>query len=449
MTRFKNELTITSGSEIAIIGGGPAGSLFASFACDYASRRGIDVNITIYSNRKFSDAGPKGCKGCVGVINERLNEKLKREGIVLPRELIMQIIDGYHFTSKGGELYVKKKTKVDDIVTMFRGNGPFCSPLSGGFDGFLLEHAKKMGARVVQDTVRNVIFPQNKWGKIIVEDSDGLHQVDLLIGAFGIRSSIIEKFHKTGYIPPETTKSCLVEIDYEKQYIEKLIKNTIYIYSFGMHGIDYGIIIPKKRFLTIGIVGKDANMTKLHNFLSSFLISKMLPDYPKICCQCCTRIPVTNAKNPFSDRLLIIGDAGYSRYYKNGLESAFSSAQIAARSVFESGISKEAFQQYYYPLCKQMFISENFYGRMLFKLNNIISSHEILSTAHMDIARKDERKGHQHLDDIQWNMFTGHESYKNIFWDFFEPRLQLELLIEAVKEILERLSKKCKLTWKQ
>jgi len=36
----------------------------------------------------------------------------------------MQTIDGYHFTSKGGELYVKKKTMVDDIVTM-------CSPGMG------------------------------------------------------------------------------------------------------------------------------------------------------------------------------------------------------------------------------------------------------------------------------------------------------------------------------
>jgi len=131
------------------------------------------------------------------------------------------------------------------------------------------------------------------------------------------------------------------------------------------------------------------------------------------------------------------------------MESAFISAQIAARAVFESGISKEAFEKYYYPLCNKMFITDNLYGQMLFKLNHIISSHEILSIAHMDIARKDERKGHQHLDDIQWNMFTGHESYKNIFWDFFEPKLQLELGIEVMKEILERLRKKCRLTWKQ
>ncbi len=445
MSKNRKGLFIGNGSEIAIIGGGPAGSLFAKFACGYAHKCGINISVTIYTNRQFSEAGPKGCKGCVGVINERLNEKLKQHGIVLPEELIMQTIGGYCFVAKGGDLYVEKKTKLDDIVTVFRGNGPFCLPLNGGFDGFLLEHAKNSGAKVIENSVRDVIFPKNKEDKITVEYSQGFHKVDLLVGAFGVRSPLIKKFKGIGYLPPETTKSCLMEIDCGRQHIEEFIQNTIYIYSFGTPGIDYGIIIPKKRFLTIGIVGKDVKPGNLRDFLSSPQIAKMLPENPKICCQCCTRIPVTNAKNPFADRLLIIGDAGYSRYYKNGLESAFNSAQIAAKAAFESGISKEAFKKHYYPLCKKMFIMENLYGRMLFRLNNIISSHEILSIAHMDIARKDERRGHQHLDEIQWNMFTGHESYKNIFWSFLEPRLQLELAIEAIKEFLERMSKKCRL----
>ncbi|KCZ73248.1 flavin-dependent dehydrogenase [Candidatus Methanoperedens nitroreducens] len=446
MSRHKKELLITNGSEIAIIGGGPAGSLFAKFAIEYARKYGIDVNVTIYTSKLFSEAGPKGCKGCVGVINERLNRKLKQHGIVLPKELIMQIIDGYYFISKGGNLYVEKKTKLDDIITVFRGNGPFCSPLNGGFDGFLLEHAKNSGAIVVQSSVRDVIFPKNKEDKITVKYDQGCHKVDLLIGAFGVRSPIIKKFKEIGYQPPETAMACLMEIDCGEKHIEEFIQNTIHIYSFGTPGIDYGIMIPKKRFLTIGIVGKNVKPRNLRDFLSSPLITKILPENPKICCQCCTQIPVTNAKNPFADRLLIIGDAGYSRYYKNGLESAFNSVQIAVKAVFESGISKEAFERDYYPLCKKMFITENIYGRMLFRLNNIIASHEVLSIAHMDLAKKYERKGHQHLDEIQWNMFTGHESYKNIFWEFFEPRLQFELAIETIKEVLERLSKKCRLT---
>jgi len=445
MSKHKKDLFLSNGSEIAIMGGGPAGSFFAKFACEYARKCGVDVNVTVYTNRRFSEAGPKGCKGCVGVINERLNKKLKQHGIVLPEELIMQTIDGYCFVAKGGNLYMEKKTKVDHIVTVFRGNGPFCSPLNGGLDGFLLEHAKNSGAKVIENSIRDVIFPKNEEDKITVENGQSSHKVDLLVGAFGVRSPVIKKFKEIGYQPPETTRACLVEIDCGEQHIERFIKNTIYIYSFGIHGVDYGIMIPKKRLLTIGIVGKNVKPGNLRDFLSSQQVAKMLPEKPKICCQCCTQIPVANPRNPFADRVLMIGDAGYSRYYKNGLESAFNSAQIAVKSIFEHGISKEAFENHYYPMCKDMFITENFYGRMLFRLNNIISSHEVLSIAHMDIARKDMRKGHWHLDEIQWNMFTGHESYKNIFWDFFEPRLQLELAVETIKEFLERLSKKCRL----
>lgn len=93
MLEHKKCLFITKGSEIAIIGGGPTGSFFAKFACEYARKLGIDIRVTIYSNRRFSEACPKGCKGCVGVINERLNYNLKQHGIILLEDLIMQTID--------------------------------------------------------------------------------------------------------------------------------------------------------------------------------------------------------------------------------------------------------------------------------------------------------------------------------------------------------------------
>lgn len=165
--------------------------------------------------------------------------------------------------------------------------------------------------------------------------------MDLLVGAFGVRSPIIKKFKEKGYSPPETTRACLAEIDCRGNHIDKFIRNTIYILSLGISGMDYAIMIPKRRFLTLGIIGK-IQLQDLRSFLSSPVIAEMLPEKPKICCRCCTQIPVANPKRPFADRVVIIGDAG-SRYYKNGLESAFNSAKIAVKVVFENGISKEAF----------------------------------------------------------------------------------------------------------
>ncbi len=59
---------LSNGSQIAIIGGGPAGCFFAHFASRIARDKGIDVNITIFEGKDFCQKGPRGCNMCTGVI---------------------------------------------------------------------------------------------------------------------------------------------------------------------------------------------------------------------------------------------------------------------------------------------------------------------------------------------------------------------------------------------
>ena len=60
---------IKTGSRVAIAGGGPAGSFFALYLLKYARERGIRPEITIYEPSEFDEPGPKGCKGCAGVLS--------------------------------------------------------------------------------------------------------------------------------------------------------------------------------------------------------------------------------------------------------------------------------------------------------------------------------------------------------------------------------------------
>jgi hypothetical protein len=53
-------------------------------------------------------------------------------------------------------------------------------------------------------------------------------------------------------------------------------------------------------------------------------------------------------KNPFTDRFVMVGDASISRIFKNGLESAYITSQLAVRAAFEKGISSEDFARHYY-----------------------------------------------------------------------------------------------------
>ena len=56
----KESNKIETGSKVAIIGGGPAGSFFALYLLHYARERGIHPEITIYQRRSIDKLGTKG-----------------------------------------------------------------------------------------------------------------------------------------------------------------------------------------------------------------------------------------------------------------------------------------------------------------------------------------------------------------------------------------------------
>ncbi|GAF91895.1 unnamed protein product, partial [marine sediment metagenome] len=70
MGLMKKDHILKDGSKIAIIGGGPAGSLFAHFAQKWSTQKDIDVSVTIFDGKDFLQREPKGCNLCAGVIAE-------------------------------------------------------------------------------------------------------------------------------------------------------------------------------------------------------------------------------------------------------------------------------------------------------------------------------------------------------------------------------------------
>jgi len=78
---------LKDGSKIAIVGGGPAGSLFAYFALKNAKQKGIKVDITIFEGKSFCQKGPRGCNMCPGVISEKLYGDLKENALLPPGQM--------------------------------------------------------------------------------------------------------------------------------------------------------------------------------------------------------------------------------------------------------------------------------------------------------------------------------------------------------------------------
>ncbi|HLG29880.1 MAG TPA: hypothetical protein VI387_06670, partial [Candidatus Brocadiales bacterium] len=137
------EFLLKDGSKIAIVGGGPAGSLFAHFAHKLAKEKGINVEVTIFEGKDFTQRGPKGCNMSAAVISETLFEKLENQNIIIPDTCIQQHIEGYHFQTQDFGLFLRHPdpSHKPKIVTVFRGNGPWFSTQTENisFDDFLLK----------------------------------------------------------------------------------------------------------------------------------------------------------------------------------------------------------------------------------------------------------------------------------------------------------------------
>ena len=136
--------------EVAVVGGGPAGSFFALYLLKYSRERAIRPEITIYEPREFNEPGPKGCKGCAGILSMSLLRNLDELGLILPEEIIQRRIERYTVHSPYTSITLSKPERDMQIISVYRGGGPRLSHgmSPADFDGWLLGQAERQGARV-------------------------------------------------------------------------------------------------------------------------------------------------------------------------------------------------------------------------------------------------------------------------------------------------------------
>lgn len=441
-------LRLKDGSRIAIIGGGPSGAFFAHFAHKHAEKKGIKLSITIFDGKDFLQSGPKGCNLCAGVIAESLNQRLRQEGIFLPEKRIINRVEGYSLHLGHDTLHLScRDLEKNSIATVFRGNGPRYSTFPDiiSFDDFLLSWAQDRGTHIITFPVWDIRLPEKQNEPLLIfygkKDILQKFEADLVVGAFGVNTYLMKKMQELGfgYKPPSTLMTYQAELKMEKKTVEKLFGNMIHVFMPKLKDIRYATIIPKDDFVTITLIGKK-NVTK--NALAEFLkIDEIRYTVPPIkpCCFCYPRIVVSPSKKPFRDRLVIVGDASFSRHYKNGIESAFLTAKLAADTAFFKGIDANSFFTHYNKRAKKMIVHDNFYGRFLFALNDLISYVPQLTQIHFSLAqKKNGNASSQKIRSILWHMFTGNIPYKDIFKISLDLKLQISLLSHTILFLILR-----------
>jgi flavin-dependent dehydrogenase len=157
-TRPGSGKTLIDGSRVAVVGAGPAGSMFSYFLLNMADTIALDLQVDLYEPRSFCYRGPAGCNHCGGVVSESLVQRLATEGIALPDSVVQRGLESYTLHMDVGDVEIATPLQEQRIAAIYRGNGPRNSePLdTESFDGYLQHLASERGANLVRRLVTDV-----------------------------------------------------------------------------------------------------------------------------------------------------------------------------------------------------------------------------------------------------------------------------------------------------
>lgn len=439
MSHSPHDLALTNGSRIAVIGGGPAGSFFSYFLLDHAKRADTSIELDIYEPKDYTRPGPKGCNHCGGIVSESLVQILASEGINIPANVIQNGIDSYVMHTDVGSARIDTPLEEKRIAAMYRGAGPLRSTefIGDGFDGFLIKLAMEKGARFVNSQVKHLSFEE---GRPKLEASNGESAVyDLVVGAVGLNQHSIDLFKNLdfGFTPPTPTKTYITEIELGSQIVDQYFGNAMHVFLINIPNLQFAAIIPKGNYVTLAMLGNDINNDLVKTFMETPAVKECFPEdldiYGVSGCKCFPQINVVGARQPYTDRVVLIGDCSVSKLYKNGIGAAFITAKAAATTALFQGISKAAFEEHYWPSCKAL-AADNQIGKFVFGVTHFIQKRKFIKRGLLRMVIKEQAKAgdKRHLSMVLWDTFTGSAQYRSILMRTLKPQFWSNLIWKSI-----------------
>ena len=425
-------LTLENGSRVAVIGGGPAGSFFSYFLLKMAAAVDLQLEVDIYEPRSFSRCGPAGCNHCGGIVSESLVQILAAEGINLPGDVVQSGIESYVVHMDVGSVNIASPAREQRIAALYRGNGPRGGEDLPGvsFDGYLQQLAVKKGARIVRKLVAGLSW---KDGYPRLREADGTETpYDLVTVASGVNSNFLGLFEGFPSPPgrPKTTRTYICEFRSTEGEIAKALGHSMHVFLLDIPRLEFAALIPKGNFVTMCMLGDDLDQDLVHTFLRSPVVQACFPtDVTPSVCSCSPLINMGGMKQPFADRLLLIGDSGVTRLYKDGIGAAFRTSKAAALTAVLQGISKEAFRQNYWPACRAI-TADNAIGKVIFGTTTVFKHSRFCRKAILRMTTREQGQngGGGRMSSVLWNMFTGSAPYREIFLGTLHPAFLAGLL---------------------
>jgi flavin-dependent dehydrogenase len=260
----KNAGTIflENGSRVAVIGGGPSGSLFSYFLLSMAKQIDLKISVDIYEPRDFNIPGPLGCNMCGGVLYESLVQSLAMEGINLPTTVVQRGMEYNMLHLDSGNALIRTPQREKRIAATFRGIGPrgMMEVKGGSLDRYLLEAALEQGAHHIQSRVEEVCWGStpdtgSATDKRVEVKAHGreFRLYEFVAVSAGVNTALLKQFVSMdfGYQPPQTTKLVVREYFLGEETVSRNFGPVFHAFLLDIPGLDYGAIIPKGEYVTV------------------------------------------------------------------------------------------------------------------------------------------------------------------------------------------------------
>lgn len=476
-TELQERLKLDKGAEVAILGGGPAGSFFAIHILREAKKAKLDITVTIIDKRMRSEPDGttgelRGCNFCAGIISPRLQKELTREGISPPNEVICEKFT--HIWIHG--LWKNFPLRVplgQELISLFRGEFPSGrSASSRGFDQFLLGKAVEEGAKIISGEALELHYTSKRRPSVTIKSASGDR---LCIEAdFVCISTGVNPDHGKGYeentllssykiinpkfMPPERRAALIFELRPGTTYLKKYMARELYIIISGADrvNLDHAALIPKGEYLTVALIGKTIDKASspedredtVRTFLSLPHIQNILPEITPentpVMCRCSPDMAVTPCREPFAERIAMAGDAFGARLYRDGLFSAFVTSKALAQTVIHRGVDRKSLSDG----CgwvEEWLREDNRYGKLLLGLMQALLKSPLLSRVlYQTFATemKFKQKERWPLGALLWKIGSGAADYKEMCRDLVSAPVLLSILrgiLKTVRNILTEL----------
>jgi flavin-dependent dehydrogenase len=439
------DFNLQDGSRVAVVGGGPAGSFFSYFLLKMARAIDVEIEVDIFEPRSFKYCGPAGCNHCGGIVSESLVQILAAEGIVLPRSVVQRGVESYEVHMDVGDVSIESPVHEQRIAALYRGNGP----REGGdahlesFDDFLQGMAVEQGASIVRKLITDV---SSRDGLPFLKFADGEGgSYDLVTVASGVNSNFINMLDDLpgDYEPPKTTRGYICEFHSTKEEILRILGESVHVFLLSIPRFEFAAIIPKGEFATVVMVGEDLDQELVHAFLNDPVVRRTFPtDVVPCVCSCSPLINLGARKRPYGDRVVMVGDSGITRLYKDGIGAAFRTGKAAATTAVFHGVSSEDFAKHYWPTCKRI-VNDNRIGKVMFATNAIMKNSRLTRQAMLSMAQREQAKANAkpHMSSLLWNMFTGSAPYVEMFRGTLHPGFIYNLLLNVVASFRPKTKK--------